>query len=95
MDLYLRKIRHPQARNNFRVILKLDEGEIEVGSIGINTASMWVWGIDTLLPMADIESEGTGKDIVDCKRRFKAAWDRFASDEANLAAFLEMKRPRR
>ena len=33
--LYLRKIVHPQAHENYRVVLKLDEGEFEIGSIGI------------------------------------------------------------
>jgi hypothetical protein len=31
MDLYLRKVDHPQARDGYRVILKDDEGEIELG----------------------------------------------------------------
>jgi len=28
MDLYLRKVIHPQAHDNYRVILKLDEGRV-------------------------------------------------------------------
>ena len=39
MDLYLRKVHHPQARNNFRVILKLDGDEIEIGSIGTQSTT--------------------------------------------------------
>ena len=35
MDLYLRKVIHPQAHENYRVVLKRDEGEFEIGSIGI------------------------------------------------------------
>jgi hypothetical protein len=35
MNLYLRKVVHPQAQDNYRVVLKLDEGEFEIGSIGI------------------------------------------------------------
>jgi len=35
MNLYLRKVTHPQAHDNYLVILKLDEGEFEIGSIGI------------------------------------------------------------
>jgi hypothetical protein len=35
MNLFLRRVRDPQARNNYRVIVKLDGAEIEVGSIGI------------------------------------------------------------
>jgi len=35
MALYLRKVIHPQAHDNYRVILKLDRGDFEIGSIGI------------------------------------------------------------
>ena len=35
MDLYLRKVIHPQARDNYRVLLKDDGLEVEVGPIGI------------------------------------------------------------
>jgi hypothetical protein len=35
MDLFLRKVIHPQARDNYRVIVKHDGLEIEVGSIGM------------------------------------------------------------
>jgi hypothetical protein len=35
MDLYLRRVIHPQAHENYRVVLKRDEGEFEIGSIGI------------------------------------------------------------
>ena len=31
----------------------------------------------------------------DCARQFKAAWERFAADEANLVEFLNAKRQRR
>jgi hypothetical protein len=99
MDLFLRKVQHPQARNNFRVIIKTDDGEVEIGSIGMQnvtaTASIWTWGIDTVIPMRDIESEGSGRDLPDCMRQFRKAWERFAADEANLTAFIDMKRKRR
>jgi hypothetical protein len=39
MDLYLRKVVHPQARDNYRVILKDNGLEIEIGSIGIQHGS--------------------------------------------------------
>lgn len=53
MDLYLRKVIHPQARDSYRVTLKGDEGlETEIGSIGIKQGSgateAWVWAIDTV-----------------------------------------------
>ena len=99
MDLYLRKIHHPQARDNYRVMLKHDGDEIEIGSIGVqhqsnSTKHVWHWGIDTVIPMRDIESEGTGTDRRDCMVKFRAAWDRFSADEARLAEFLEVKRKR-
>jgi hypothetical protein len=96
MNLVLRKVIHDQARNNWRVILDDEDGEVEVGSIGIqNTTGMnsaWHWGIDTVIPMRSFESEGHGKDLKDCMRRFRTAWDRFSADEANLTAFLQLKR---
>ena len=35
MDLFLRKVIHPQAADNYRVILKDDGTEMEIGSIGV------------------------------------------------------------
>lgn len=96
MDLYLRKIDHSQAADNYRVVLKIDETEFEIGSIGVtfhtSTDRVWTWGIDTVIPMREIEAEGSGTDRKDCMRRFKGAWDRFSSDPARLTEFLEMKR---
>ena len=99
MDLYLRKVIHPQAGENYRVILKCEDGDFEIGSIGIQHAagslSFWAWAIDTVIPMRTHETRGKGKDRRDCMRQFKAAWERFAGDEANLVEFLNMKRQRR
>ena len=96
MDLYLRKIIHPQAHENYRVILKREDGEIEIGSIGIQhgigATEHWAWGIDTAIPMRAFETRGRGKDRRDCTRQFKAAWERFAADPANLTMFLTEKR---
>lgn len=95
-DLYLRKVDHSQAIDNYRVILKIDETEFEIGSIGIQTfTSMdtgWTWGIDTVIPMRAIETEGRGADRRDCMRQFKAAWESFTVDTGRLAEFLEAKR---
>ena len=48
MNLYLRKIIHPQAHDNYRVILKRDDGEFEIGSIGVEhsvgAVYFWAWG---------------------------------------------------
>jgi hypothetical protein len=98
MDLFLRKVIHPYADSNYRVLLKEDGIEIELGSIGIQyatgTEEGWVWGIDTVIPMRELEGQGSGKDRKDCMRQFRAAWDRFSSDPARLTEFLEVKRKR-
>jgi hypothetical protein len=94
MDLFLRKVIHTAARDNYRVVVKDDGLEIEVGSIGVQFDG-WAWGIDTVIPMRELESEGSGKDRADCMRRFRAAWDRLSSDPARLTEFLEMKRKAR
>jgi hypothetical protein len=98
MNLYLRRVDHVQAKDNYRVILKTEEGDLEIGSIGIKHQAgsnvAWTWGIDTVIPMREIESEGYGKDRADCMKRFKAAWINFVSDEARLSEFLSMKRKR-
>jgi hypothetical protein len=96
-DLILRKVTgHPQARDAYRVILKSEDGETEIGSIGMQFKAgpdpVWRWGIDTVIPMREVESEGEGKDRKDCERLFKAAWQRFAGDPARLTEFLEAKR---
>lgn len=95
-DLFLRKVSHPQATNNYRVILKIDGAEFEIGSIGTTFFTeiepTWTWGIDTVIQMRELESEGQGKDRKDCMRQFKAAWDRFSTDPARLTEFLDAKR---
>ena len=95
MALYLRKVIHPQAHDNYRVILKREGDEVEIGPIGIQHGAAWRWGIDTVIPMRVLETQGKGKDRRDCMRQFRAAWDRFAADEANLVEFLNAKRKRR
>ena len=78
MDLYLRKVIHPQAGENCRVILKDEDGEFEIGSIGIQHAAgasyFWAWAIDTVIPMRTHQTQGRGKDRRDCMKQFKAAW---------------------
>ena len=82
--------------DNYRVILKQDGEEIGLGSIGVQNLTGaragWRWGIDTVVPMRELESEGEGRDKADCMRQFKAAWQRFASDRARLTEFMAMKR---
>jgi hypothetical protein len=78
------------------VILKVEETEFEIGSIGITTFTStdmaWTWGIDTVLPMRDHQSEGRGADRGDCMARFHAAWDCHCQEPGWLDEFLAMKR---
>lgn len=94
--LYLRKLDHPQTADHYRVILKTDETEYEIGSIGTKffaqSDPVWTWGIDTIIPMRQLESEGRGADRRGCMMAFKAAWQKFAADPARLTEFLEVKR---
>ena len=50
MNLYLRNVVHPQAHDNYRVLLNLDGDEFEIGSIGIQDGAAWHWEIDTVYP---------------------------------------------
>jgi hypothetical protein len=45
--------------------------------------------------MRVLETQGKGKNRRNCMRQFTTAWDRFATDEANLIVFLNAKRGRR
>jgi hypothetical protein len=40
-------------------------------------------------------TRGHGTDRADCMRKFKAAWEQFADDPANLTMFMAEKRKRR
>ena len=60
MDLYLRKVDHPQAHDNYRVIWKDDGDEIEVGSIGVQFDG-WHWGIDSILPMTASRAKASAR----------------------------------
>src|SRR6516165_4143793 len=97
MDLYLRKSEHGQESPDiYRVILKDDGDEVEIGLISIqhsaNAEYFWKWAIDTVIPMRAFETSGRGTDRADCTRKFKVAWERFADDDANLTMFLAEKR---
>jgi len=63
MNLYLRKVIHPQAHDNYRVVLKLDEGEFEIGSIGIMHAA----GVQHLTTTPSWEHPGS--ESLTCARR--------------------------
>jgi hypothetical protein len=92
MDLFLRKVIHPQAHDNYRVVVR-DGDDIEIGSIGVQFDG-WTWGIDNVIPMRDAKAQGTGKDRADCMRQFRAgsaqlrsrSADRISRSEAEAAA---------
>lgn len=96
MRLFLRRI--DPGRESYRVILKDEDGETELGSIGPQHATggmvRWVWGIDTVIPMREADQTGYGADRKDCMKRFQAAWAKLASDPAQLAEFTRYKRQR-
>src|SRR3954469_4430225 len=92
MVLYLRKVVHQQARESYRVVLKDDASETEVGSIGpqheAGAVTRWVWAIDTVVPMREHEQwlwHGP-------KRLPASVQCRWGSDPARLIDFLRMKR---
>ena len=69
--LYLRKVIHPQARDNYRVVLKDDGLKIEIGSIGNRVLGLGPRYRD---PHEGIESRRTGKNRTDCMNQFRDAW---------------------
>jgi hypothetical protein len=56
MKRYLRRVTESQARDNYRVIQKREEGKFEIGSIDIQRGVTWVWGIDTVIPVRSFET---------------------------------------
>jgi hypothetical protein len=60
MDLFLRKVIHPQAHEKYRVLLKDNGVEIELGSIGVQFEG-WHWGVDAVVPMREVDAEGSGR----------------------------------
>lgn len=98
-DLLLRKVTgHPQTNDAYRVVLKSDDGEVDVGSIGKQIVSrqrvFWRWGIDTVLPRQPFATDGEGRDREDCMAQFRAVWEVFASEPERLAEFLKTKKAR-
>ena len=63
MNLYLRNVVDLQAHEKYRVVLKLDSNEFEIGSIGIQHGAAWRWEIDTVIPMRVLETQGKGKNL--------------------------------
>jgi hypothetical protein len=69
---------HDQAApEGYRVILKCEDDETEIGSISVQHSAgaqyYWKWAIDTVIPMRAFETSGPGKDRADYTQRFKAA----------------------
>lgn len=92
MQLFLRRVHHSQATDNYRVVF---DG-VEVGSVGQQIGALqrqfWAWGIDTVLPRQPFATSGEGRDRDDCTAQFKATWEVFCSEPDRLAQFLQMKR---
>jgi hypothetical protein len=95
--LALRRVQHPQATNNFRVILKTEhDGEVGIGSIGLkaftgNNAA-WTWSIDTVMPLRDYQSQGRGADRKACMVAFRTAWENHCRQPGWREEFLAIKR---
>lgn len=96
MDLYLRRVE--PDREAYRVILKIDETEFQIGSIGVKTFTSddtgWTWGIDTVIPMRSSQTSGRGSDMKDCMAKFRKAWEAQCAKAGWLEEFLAMKRKR-
>lgn len=92
--LTLRRVRHPQAIDNYRVWCD----DVQVGSIGIHLVAgsrpEWRWGIDGILERQTFKMDGDGVDRADCMRQFRRAWNIFVSDPDRLARFMEIARQR-
>jgi hypothetical protein len=64
MDLYLRKSDQgqPLGPEIYRVILKDDGDEVEIGSISVQHSAgaqyYWKWAIDTVIPMRAHQTQG-------------------------------------
>ena len=73
MPLFLRKV--DPGREAYRVILKDEDGETEIGSIGpqhtVGAETRWVWGIDTVIPLREADQTGYGADRKACVKRLK------------------------
>jgi hypothetical protein len=88
--LRLRRVVHPMATDNYRVVWN----GLEVGSIGIQRGAaqrvFWSWGIDTPdnLPFA---THGEAENRDEATARFRTAWEAFAADPARLAEFVATK----
>jgi hypothetical protein len=48
--------------------VKLDEGQLEIGSIGIQHGAAWCWGIDAAIPMRVLETQGRVKNRTQAAR---------------------------
>jgi hypothetical protein len=61
---------------------------------GSGAIEYWAWGIDNVIPMREVDTQGAGKDRKDCMKQFRAAWEKFSADPARLTDFLQAKRKR-
>jgi hypothetical protein len=79
MALYLRKVIHPQAHDNTASSSSVRAIMSRPGRLEIQDGAVWRWGIDTVIPMRVMETQGK-KDRRDCMWQFRAAWDCFAAE---------------
>ena len=90
MNLNLRKVIHPQAYDNYRVVLKLDGDEFEIGSTGIQHGAAWIPSSRCSFWRSKERQEPQGLHAA-----VQGGLAAFAADEANLVEFLNAKRKRR
>jgi hypothetical protein len=92
--LFLRKVVPVQAKDKYRVILKSEDGEFEIGSIGVQYHA-GPGGLDLGHRYRHPDARDRRRGPRQRPRRLQeAAWIRFASDEARLTEFLVAKRKR-
>jgi hypothetical protein len=96
MDLYLRKVTPLKPATITASFSRTTASGSRSGRSGFSKGPalpmVRPWGIDTVILMRVADTQGTGKDRKDCMKQFRAAWDRFSSDPARLAEFLQAKR---
>ncbi len=95
-QLSLRRVRHPMAKDNYRVVWNDGVKDRKIGSLGVQTGAagrtFWSWGIETVVAVLDFPTHGEAADREAAMAAFREAWDKFASDPARLALFLRFLR---
>jgi hypothetical protein len=91
LSLILRRVIHPMARDNYRVIWN----GFEVGSIGLQVGAggrtFWHWGIDTVTPRLPFATHGDTLSKDEAMAAFRAAWNEYAADPDRMRHKVEVK----